>query len=364
MFKFKIIKKATDSLARAGIIQTSHGRFQTPAFMPCATVGAVKGISSEELISLDYEIILANTYHLYLRPGEKEIKKIGGLHRFMNWRGPILTDSGGYQVFSLGKNFENGQGSLVKISRDGAWFKSHLDGSKHFFTPEKVIEIQKDLGADIIMVLDECTEYPATRKRAKESMKMTLHWAKRAIDYSQRFPNPKQALFGIVQGSIYQDLRAHSVQFISSLPFDGIAVGGVSVGEGKKNMYKVMRWLGPLLPKDKPHYLMGVGEPADIIEAVKWGFDMFDCVLPTRLGRHGTVWVTSNWKNFPKLDLKKSQYRSDKKVIMKDCRCPACKNGYSRAYISHLIKANEMLGGRLASLHNLWLINELIQRLR
>lgn len=362
MFKFKIVTNSNKTLARNGIISTSHGKIQTPTFMPCATVGAVKGISSEELKELGYEIILANTYHLYLRPGEKEIKKFGGIHKFMNWSGSNLTDSGGYQVFSLGK--ENDSGSLVQVSPDGVWFKSHLDGSKHFFTPEKVIEIQKDLGSDIMMVLDECTEYPASKKRAKESMTMTHYWAKRSIEFWQRFKNPHQAIFGIVQGSIYKDLRAHSVKFISSLPFDGIAVGGVSVGEGKTNMYKVMRWVGPLLPKDKPHYLMGVGEPEDIIEAIKWGFDLFDCVLPTRLGRHGTVWLTSNWRKFHKIDLKKSEYRSDKKVIMKDCRCPACKNGYSRAYIGHLVKSNEMLGMRVASLHNLWLINELVKRLR
>lgn len=365
MFKFNISKSSKKNLARTGVIQTSHGQFQTPAFMPCATVGAVKGISSEELKELGYEIILANTYHLYLRPGEKEINKLGGLPKFMNWKRPILTDSGGYQVFSLGK--ENDYGSLVQVSPGGVWFKSHLDGSKHFFTPEKVIDIQKDLGSDIMMVLDECTEYPVSRKRAEASMAMTHAWAKRAIDYWQRFKNPKQALFGIVQGSIYKDLREKSVKYISSLGFEGIAVGGVSVGEGKTNMYKVIRWVGPLLPKDKPHYLMGIGEPEDIIEASIWGFDMFDCVLPTRLGRHGTVWVTNNWKNFRKIDLRKLQYRTDKKVIMKDCGCPACRSGsgdYSRAYIGHLIKSNEMLGMRLASLHNLWVISELMRRLR
>jgi len=366
---FRITKKAKNSFTRIGIIGTPHGKIQTPVFMPCATVGAVKGVSREELKNLGYENILANTYHLYLRPGEKEIKKLGGLHQFMNWPGPILTDSGGYQVFSLGKNFRDyadkiRQSSLVNVKNDGVWFRSHLDGSKHFFSPEKVLDIQKDLGSDIAMVLDECTEYPATKERARFSMEMTHTWAKRSIDYWQRFKDPKQALFGIVQGSVYQDLREKSVKFISSLPFDGIAVGGVSVGEGKKHMYQVMRWIGPLLPKDKPHYLMGVGEPEDIIEAVKWGFDLFDCVLPTRLGRHGTVWTTINWKNFKKLDLRKAQYRRDKKVIMKDCGCPACANGYSRVYIGHLVKSNEMLGMRLASMHNLWLISELLKRLK
>lgn len=367
--KFSITKNSKNSLARRGLLETAHGKVQTPVFMPCATVGAVKGVSAEELECLGYELILANTYHLYLRPGEKEIKKFSGLHQFMNWPKPILTDSGGYQVFSLGKNFRQyseaiEEASLININADGAWFKSHLDGSKHFFSPEKVLEIQKDLGSDIVMVLDECTEFPATFERASESLEMTHHWAKRSIDFWQRFKNPKQAIFGIIQGSTYKNLREISSKYISSLGFDGIAVGGVSVGEGKTNMYKVMRWLGPLLPKNKPHYLMGVGEPEDIIEAVKWGFDLFDCVLPTRLGRHGTVWATSNWRIFRKFDLRKAQYRQDKKVIMKDCQCPTCSHGYSRAYIGHLVKSNEMLGMRLASLHNLWLINELIKKIR
>jgi queuine tRNA-ribosyltransferase len=369
MFNFKRTKNSKDNLGRAGLIKTSHGKFQTPVFMPCATLGAVKGISAEELKEIGYELILANTYHLYLRPGEKGIKKLGGLQKFINWHKPILTDSGGYQVFSLGKNFrdysdEIEKASLVNVTKDGAWFKSHLDGSKHFFAPEKVIEIQKDLGSDIMMVLDECTEYPASKKRATESMQMTHLWAKKSKDFWRRFGNKNQALFGIIQGSTFKDLRLESAKFISSLSFEGIAVGGVSVGEGKTNMYKVIRWLGPILPKDKPHYLMGVGEPEDIIEAVKYGFDMFDCVLPTRLGRHGTVWITSNWRKFDKIDLRKSEYRSDKKIIMKDCHCPACKNGYSRAYVGHLIKSNEMLGMRLASLHNLWLINELMRKIR
>lgn len=369
MFKFKIIKKSKAGFARRGFIKTSHGTFKTPVFIPCATVGAVKGISREELENIGFEIILSNTYHLFLRPGEKEVQKLGGLNRFMNWDRPILTDSGGYQVFSLGKNFrdyaeEIREATLVNVKNDGVWFKSHIDGSKHFFSPEKVLEIQKDLGSDIAMVLDECTEYPATKERARFSMEMTHCWAKRAIDYWQRFGGKNQALFGIVQGSTYKDLRKESVKFISSLAFDGVAVGGVSVGEGKSNMYKVMEWVSAYLPHDKPHYLMGVGEPEDIIEAVKWGFDMFDCVLPTRLGRHGTVWTTSNWKTFPKIDLRKSKYRSDNKVIMKNCGCEACLRGYSRAYIGHLIKSKEMLGMRLASLHNLWIINELLKKIR
>ncbi len=369
--KFKILKQSSKNLARVGIIETLRGKVKTPVFMPCATVGAVKGISSEELSNLGFEIILSNTYHLYLRPGEKQIKKLGGIQKFINWNKPILTDSGGYQVFSLGKNFkdyndynDDSMASLVKISKDGVWFKSHLDGSKHFFAPEKVINIQKDLGSDICMVLDECTEYPATKQRAKESMEMTHLWAKKAIEHWKRFRNPKQALFGIIQGSTFKDLRLESAKFISNLSFDGIAVGGVSVGEGKKHMYEVMKWLGPILPKNKPRYLMGVGEPEDIIEAVKWGFDMFDCVLPTRLARHGTVWITENWTKFSKIDLRKSQYRTAKNPIMKNCGCPTCKAGYSRAYLSHLIKEKEMLGMRLTSLHNLYILKQLMENLR
>lgn len=368
MFKFKVIKQSKKTLARRGIIETSHGQVQTPVFMPCATRGTVKGISPQELKEIGFELILANTYHLHLRPGDQEIKILGGLHRFMNWSGPMLTDSGGYQIFSLGKNFrdynEEKRSSLVNVTKDGAWFKSPLDGSKHFFSPEKVIDIQKNLGSDIVMVLDECTEYPATYHRAKDSLLMTHHWAKKSSQYWQKFGTKNQAIFGIIQGSTFQDLRKESVRFISGLDFDGLAVGGVSVGEGKRNMYQVMKWLGPLLPKDKPHYLMGIGEPEDIIEAVKWGFDMFDCVLPTRLGRHGTVWITANWKNFSKLDLRKAEYQQDKKVIMKGCTCPVCQEGYSRAFISHLIKEKEMLGMRLATLHNLWVINTLMRKIK
>jgi len=376
MLKFEVIKSSKNNLARRGVISTTHGKIQTPFFMPCATVGAIKGISPQELKEIGFEIILANTYHLYLRPGEKNIKKLGGIHKFINWDRAILTDSGGYQVFSLGKNFTDYNGKnlktrLAKVTAKGVVFQSHLDGSKYNLSPEKVIDIQIDMDSDIIMVLDECTEYPAKKSRVKSSMEQTHQWAKRSIEYWKKHKNNKQVLFGIIQGGIYKDLREESVKFISTLGFDGVAVGGVSVGEGKANMYKVMKWVGPLLPKDKPHYLMGVGEPEDILEAVKWGFDMFDCVLPTRLGRHGTVWVTKDWpldlargKNkFSKIDLRKSKYQTDKNIIMKNCQCPTCSQGFSRAYISHLIKEKEMLGMRLASLHNLYFIKELINNI-
>lgn len=357
---FKIKSQSKKSLARIGELKTSHGDFQTPIFIPCATTGAVKGISAEELSQIGFKLILGNTYHLYLRPGEKLIKKFGGLQKYMNWPGSILTDSGGYQIFSLSR------ASSMNVGSRGVWFRSHLDGSKHLFTPEKVLEIQKDLGSDIVMVLDECTEHPATANRARTSMNLTHHWAKRAIDYWQKTGDHQdQKIFGIIQGSTFPDLRQESSQFIISLPFDGLAVGGVSVGEGKAQMHQVMKWTGDYLKKDlRPHYLMGVGEPEDIIQAVKNGFDLFDCVLPTRLGRHGTIWVTTNWQKFSKIDLRKSIYQNDKKVLMPGCGCPACLSRYSRSYISHLIRAKEMLGMRLTSLHNLWLLNHLMENIR
>jgi len=352
---------------------TSHGKIKTPFFMPCATVGVVKGVSSEELQEIGYEIILANTYHLYLRPGEKAIKKLGGLHRFMNWDKPILTDSGGYQVFSLGKNFKDyaeeiQNAALVNVNKDGVWFKSHLDGSKHFFTPEKVIDIQLRLGSNIIMPLDYCPSAEADKKEIKKAVSITNVWFDRAWGHFNKQTKNMQnrpAIFGIIQGGFYKDLRKKSFDFLSQFEVDGFAVGGVANGgESKLKQRRALEYTAPFLPKNKPCYLMGVGEPEDIIYAIKYGFDMFDCVLPTRLGRHGTVWVTSNWKTFKKIDLRKSQYRQDKKVMMENCRCPACSAGYSRAYIGHLIKSGEMLGMRLASLHNLWIINELIKRIR
>jgi queuine tRNA-ribosyltransferase len=400
--KYIVKEKSNKTMARIGVLELAHAEVKTPVFMPVGTNGSVKGISMEEIQDLGYKLILGNTYHLYLRPTDELIAKMGGLHKFINWPGAILTDSGGYQVFSLGQNYESydakasgfdakasgfdakasgfdakasGYGntketSLSQVTKRGVWFRSCLDGSKHLFTPEKVIDIQRNLGSDIVMVLDECTEFPATHERAEKSMKSTHRWAKEAIEYWEKLKveskklKEKQAIFGIVQGSTFQDLREESAKYISSLPFDGIAVGGVSVGEGKEHMYQVMRWVGPLLPPDKPHYLMGIGEPEDIIEAVKWGFDMFDCVLPTRLGRHGTVWTTEDWQKFPKIDLRKSKFKEDKNPIMENCQCPACSAGYTRSYLSHLIRSKEMLGMRLASLHNLWILKELMQKIQ
>jgi len=372
--KFKITKQSKETLARAATLELAHAKIETPFFMPVGTNGSVKGISMEEIQALGYNLILGNTYHLYLKPGDELIDKMGKLRKYINWPGAILTDSGGYQVFSLGQNYESygktAESSLSQVVKRGVWFRSHIDGSKHLFTPEKVIDIQRNLGSDIMMVLDECTEFPATHERAEKSMKGTHRWAKEASDYWGKLKaeseklKEKQALFGIVQGSTFEDLREESAKYISSLDFDGIAVGGVSVGEGKDHMYQVMRWVGPLLPKDKPHYLMGIGEPEDIIEAVKWGFDMFDCVLPTRLGRHGTVWTTADWQKFPKIDLRKSKFEFDDSIIMPNCKCPACSAGYTKAYLSHLIRSKEMLGMRLASLHNLWILAELMRKIR
>lgn len=369
MKKFKLLKK--DSV-RIGEFKTLHGTIKTPVFMPCATVGAVKAVSAEELKEIGFEIILGNTYHLYLRPSDELIKEIGGLHQFMNWDRAILTDSGGYQVFSLGAGY-NGQGrtlSLVKIKNDGVEFKSHLDGSRHLFTPEKVIDIQLNLGSDIIMPLDYCPSANASKKEIEEAVNLTNRWFERAwLHFQKRTKtvklNKKPALFAIIQGGAHKDLREKSFKFLSQFPVDGFAIGGVAnAGESKLKQKRALEYTLPLLPEDKPRYLMGVGEPEDIILAVKKGVDMFDSVLPTRLGRHGVVWVTKNWQKFLKVDLRKTKYRSDKKTIMKNCPCPACKGGYSKAYISHLIRAKEMLGLRLASLHNLAVLRELMVHIR
>jgi len=389
MNNFKIIKQSKKSLARTGIIQTFRGSISTPVFMPVGTRGAVKTISPEELKNLGFEIILGNTYHLYLRPGDKFIASVGGLAKFNLWNGPILTDSGGYQVFSLGlKQIQNANNknindnskcknfhTIKKITKKGVIFKSHLDGSIHEFTPEKVIDIQLNLGSDIIMVLDVCTEFPATYKRAKEAMELTHLWAERSMKHWQKKSSKirsEHMLFGIAQGSTYKDLRIASAKFISGLGFDGVAVGGVSVGEGKENMKKVIKWVGRYLPINLPHYLMGIGEPEDLIFAAKYGFDMFDCVLPTRLARHGVIWIksrlNSKLKNqndkYKKIDLRKAEYRFDTKPIDEECGCYACKNKFSRAYLAHLVREHEILAFRLLTTHNLYTLSRLMKNIR
>lgn len=396
MLKFDILKQSKRSSLRIGTIVTNHGVFSTPAFMPCGTVGAVKTVTPDELKNIGVEIVLANTYHLYLRPGEKLIKKLGGLHQFMKWDGPILTDSGGFQVFSLGKaalaypvqkddrfappsarctqlSHFLGKGfaaakPLVKITDDGVWFKSHLDGSKHFLTPEKVIEIQYALGVDIAMPLDYCATYPCSRREAERAAKLTLKWAKRSKEYLDKrlavsvqgscTLNP--ALFGIVQGSIYKDLREYCAKELIKLNFDGYAIGGLAVGEPKKEEWSIVRHLDKVLPINKPRYLMGVGEPNDLIMSTKLGIDMFDCVLPTRLARHGVVWKTEN----SKIDIKKSIFKNNPNPLDKNCGCYTCQNNFSRAYLHHLMKEGEILGHRLLTIHNLYFIQNLLKNLR
>ncbi len=332
--------------ARRGIIHTPHGDIQTPIFMPVGTQATVKSMTVEELKENGAQIILSNTYHLYLRPGSKLVKKAGGLHNFMRWDKPILTDCGGFQVFSLS--------DLRTITEDGVEFKSHLDGSKHFFSPENVMETQEDLGADIIMSFDECCPYPSTYEYTKNSMERTTRWAKRCKEAH----TTDQALFGIIQGGFYEDLRKKSAEDLIALDFPGYAIGGISVGEPKKEFIKLLKYTTPLMPKNKPRYLMGVGTPDYLLEAAIAGIDMCDCVLPTRIARNGTA-MTSHGK----LVVRNATYAEDFSPLDPECDCYACKN-YTRAYIRHLIKCNEILGVRLLSIHNIKFLTNLMERVR
>lgn len=367
--EFRLKKEDINSQARLSELKLAHGTVQSPVFMPVGTVGSVKSVSNEELISLGTEIILGNAYHLHLRPGDEYIKReFGSLHNFTGWKRPILTDSGGFQVFSLGLrpgNEEETRPPLVKIGENGVIFRSHIDGTEHSFTPEAVVDIQRNLDSDIMMPLDVCTEHPASHERTKATMEQTHRWEKRAIDYWQKVKqDERKALFGIVQGGTYADLRATSAQFLSSLDFDGIAIGGVSVGEGKEAMQQAVAAAIPFLPSSKPRYLMGVGEPVDMIRAIDQGIDMFDCVLPTRLARHGVAWIGNETEGFSSLNLVRSQFRDDKSLLDQDCGCPACKGSYTRAYLHHLIKEKEILGIKLLTLHNLFLVLHLFARVR
>lgn len=346
-FKFELLKECSRTGARAGILHTPHGDIETPIFMPVGTQATVKTLSPEELEDLGAQIILSNTYHLYLRPGHELVKRAGGLHKFMNWDHPILTDSGGFQVFSLG--------DFRTITEEGVLFSSHLDGSKHLFTPEKVMEIENALGADIIMAFDECTAHPSTYQESERAVNRTTNWAKRCKDAHK---NDKQALFGIIQGNMYKDLRKKSAKEIIELDFPGYGIGGLSVGEPAELMYEVLDYLTPIMPQDKPRYLMGVGAPENIIEGVKRGVDMFDCVLPTRIARNGTV-MTS----FGRLVVKNAAYKEDFSPLDPECDCYTCKN-YTRAYIRHLLKADEILGLRLTSIHNLHFLLNLTKGIR
>ena len=346
-FSYEIIKEDSKTGARAGIFHTPHGDIETPIFMPVGTQGTVKGLRVEDLHDMNAQIILSNTYHLFLRPGEDIVKKAGGLHKFMNWNKPILTDSGGFQVFSLSK--------LRKITDNGVEFRSHLSGEKFLMTPEKCMDIQHALGSDIIMQLDQCTEAGATYEQAAEARRVTKLWLERCFNYHK---NEEQMLFPIVQGNVYKDLRAKCVE--DCIPFAkcGIAIGGLSVGEEKSIMYEILDHLNPLLPHDMPRYLMGVGSPDCLIEGFARGVDMMDCVLPTRIARNGTVFTKNG-----KMVIKNSNYKEDFNPIEDDCDCYTCKH-YSRAYLRHLINAGEMIGAELLSIHNLRFLLRLAEESR
>ena len=345
----KYIKIAQDGRARAGIIKTPHGEIHTPVFMPVGTQATVKTLTPEDLEEIGAEIILGNTYHLYLRPGDDLVAKFDHLHGFMNWKHSILTDSGGFQIFSLG--------DLRKIKEEGAYFRSHHDGSKHFISPEKSIEIQNNLGSDIMMVLDECPHGLSTREYLIPSIDRTTRWAKRCIEANK---NPeKQGLFAIVQGGIYEDLRDRSLEGLMEYndDFSGFAIGGLAVGEPSEDMYRILDYITPKLPEDKPRYLMGVGEPLDMLEAIENGVDMMDCVHPSRIGRHGTVFT-----KYGRLVIKNKEYELDDRPLDVADNY-VCRN-YTRAYIRHLFKANEMLGQRLATYHNIWFLINLMKEAR
>jgi queuine tRNA-ribosyltransferase len=345
-FSFEL--QATSGKTRAGKISTSHGEIQTPVFMPVGTLGTVKAMSPQELMDTDAQIILGNTYHLYMRPGHELIRKAGGLHQFINWPRPMLTDSGGFQVMSLA--------ALRKITRDGVKFRSHIDGSLHYFTPEYVMEIQQALGADIIMSFDECPPYPATRDYVEKSLTTTLRWAEQGLRAFTNHQN--QALFGIVQGGVYLDLREKSALALIDMDFPGYSIGGLAVGEEKPDMFRITEFLHDILPPDKPRYLMGVGTPSDLLNNVANGVDMFDCVMPTRNARKGSIFTRHG-----KMIIKAARYKEDFRPIDPECSCYACTH-FSRAYIRHLITMNEILGMRLATIHSLHFYQELMSMAR
>lgn len=346
---YELLHECKQTGARRGVIHTPHGDIQTPVFMPVGTQATVKSLTPEELKEeVKADIILSNTYHLYLRPGSKLIKEAGGLHQFMNWDRPILTDSGGFQVFSLG--------DLRTISEEGVAFKSHLDGSRHFFSPESVMEIEEDLGSDIMMAFDECVEHGASYAYTKQSMERTTRWAKRCKE--SHMTTDKQALFGIIQGGFFRDLREKSAQDLIGLDLPGYAIGGISVGETKQEFLDVLQYTAPMMPKDKPRYLMGVGTPDYLIEAVMAGIDMCDCVLPTRIARNGTAMTSQG-----KVVVRNATYERDWRPIDPECDCYTCQH-YTRAYIRHLVKTKEILGDRLLSIHNLRFLTNLMEKVK
>lgn len=345
---FRILKKDSDTSARLGRISTPHGEINTPVFMPVGTQGTVKAMIHEWLKEFNAEIILGNTYHLYLRPGHELIRDMGGLHKFIGWDRPILTDSGGFQVFSLS--------DLNKISEEGAKFQSHIDGSYHMLTPEKSIEIQMALGSDIVMAFDECTPYPATRQHTKESSDLTTKWAERCKNTFDKTSG--SLLFGIVQGGMFNDLRSQSTEELLEIGFDGYALGGLSVGEPKDLMFDIIEHTVPLLPEERPHYLMGTGMPTDIIKAVASGVDMFDCVLPTRNARNGYLFTGNG-----KVIIKHAKYKQDKTPIDNSCVCYTCRN-HSKAYLRHLYMSGEISASILMTIHNLYFYLDLLNQIR
>jgi len=345
-FDFELLN--TDGMARRGIVKTPRGDIQTPAFMPVGTAATVKAMMPESVAATGADILLGNTYHLMLRPGAERVHNLGGLHKFMNWDKPILTDSGGFQVMSLT--------DLRKLTEEGVKFRSHIDGSEHNLTPERSMEIQKLLGSDIVMAFDECTPYPATEAQARESMELSMRWAQRSRDaFGDR---PGYALFGIQQGSTFQDMRAESAQALQRIEFDGYAIGGLAVGEGQEMMFDVLNYAPQQLPMDKPRYLMGVGKPDDLVGAVQRGVDMFDCVLPSRSGRTG--------QGLPRrgaINLKNARHKDDPRPLDENCTCPCCTQ-YSRAYLHHVIKSHEIIGSMLLTWHNLHYYQELMAGMR
>lgn len=407
-FAFELSHKDKGTSARLGVIHTPHGDIQTPAFVPVGTQATVKAVTPDELMTLGVQLFFVNTYHAYLRPGLEVIKKFGGLHAFMGWHGPIITDSGGFQVFSLGReksalgadenldpasvsggrslhthspkekvnpdkilSAPSANGSLVHISDDGVEFRSHWDGSLHFFTPEKSIDSQHKLGADITIAFDECTPYPTSHDYARRAMERTRRWAERSLSANEKLKKTRQALYGVVQGSVFEDLRKESAKCISSMNFDGIAIGGVSVGESKKEMVNVLDWVVPILPEEKPRHLLGVGEIDDIFALIERGIDTFDCVQPTRLARMGHVFVAnlqiyksdkSTNKKY-EIDITKNEFAQDTKPIDRTCQCYTCQH-FSRAYLHHLFHVRELLAYRLATIHNIHFVQTLVGDIR
>ncbi len=376
--KFEIKKEIPNALGRAGILETPHGQIETPAFVSVGTKASVKALTPEQILETGAQVVLANTYHLYLEPGDERVKSFGGLQKFMNWFGPTMTDSGGFQVFSLGAAYGKEISKIVSISdpsqllaerstdgetprlanigADGVSFRSHHDGSLHYITPEKSIDIQHNLGADIIFAFDECTSPTETLRYQEEALERTHRWAKKSLEYHQSKPNKEtQALFGIVQGGRDEELRKRSAEFIGALDFDGFGIGG---SFAKEDMQTAVKWVNEILPKDKPRHLLGIGEPEDLFMGVENGVDLFDCVAPTRNGRGGTLYTHKG-----KINIRNAEFREDTGPVDADCECSVCKN-YSRAYLCHLYRSHEMLGGTLGSIHNLYFIINLVKKMR